>query len=450
MSIRIKLALVLAACMTGATAAAAAFLLQLQGRSLEKEQGARFDLVAAVAESAAREAAGSGDILPFLDAVAGLRAEHPDIASARLRLAGGPWREVGTSLPAAAPLSRWVSAPGAGGLAAAEAELVFDQKTAQAQRRREYARLLGDAGQAVGAAALLGAVAAFLISGGLTRRLLLIEKAVAGLAEGRAEPPEALAGSDEIARLSQGVREAARRLSELDEAKRTFVASVTHELRAPLAAMRHHLKDIRAEGAHSQEAVKKLDSFERNLSRLETFVTSLLETAKVARGTLEVRARPSLLGPILTDAAEFFSAQARAAGLELVSEVPEGLPQARFDPDLVAQVAANLLSNAVKYTPRGGHIRLRAGAVDAGRALEFSVIDDGPGIAPEAQERLFRPFERVKGSRAPGAGLGLALARRVAELHGGSLTLQSAPGKGAVFTVRLPAAGPQGKAINAS
>lgn len=452
MSVRLKLALVLSLAMVGATAAASAFFLHLQGRALVRQQAERRGLIVSVGEAAAREAVASGDIFPLIDAVRGLVAQHRNLVSAEVRMGEAPWQVVGERRPAERTSEMTASVSGGRDGKNAEVRLVFDEGLSAQERQAAYRVLLRDVMRSGAAAAAFGALAALLLAGPMTRRIVAIEKAVAGLGEGEFDVKVPAGGGDELGRLAAGVGRAAKSLAELEDAKRTFVASVTHELRAPLAAMRHHLKDLRTAGGLPEGAATRLDSFERNLGRLENFVTNVLETAKVTRGTLDVRPRPSQLGPILEDAADFFASHARQAGLELSAAVPPGLPPIRLDPDLMAQVVANLLSNAVKYTPRGGHVRVTAGRTADGAGLEFAVVDDGPGIPEEAQKRLFRPFERVKGVKGPGAGLGLALAKKVVELHGGALTLESAPGKGCAFRVRLPleAAKPPGKAINAS
>lgn len=452
MSVRLKLALVLSLAMAAATASAAAFFLHLQARALGRQQEERLTLIVAVGEAAAREAQASGDIFPLIDAVRSIRSEHPAVVAAQVRMGNTPWQDVGERKPAASTEERTAAVPGEGGHPGAEVLLTFDRAVAAEEGRRAYQALLRDVTRSGAAAAAFGALAALMLAGPMTRKIVAIERAVAGLGEGEFDVKVPEGGSDEIGRLAVGVGKAAKSLAELEDAKRTFVASVTHELRAPLAAMRHHLRDLRTAGGLPEAAGARLDSFERNLGRLENFVTNVLETAKVTRGTLDVRPRSSMLGPILEDAVDFFASHAKQAGLELTAAVPPALPPVKLDPDLIAQVVANLLSNAVKYTPRGGHIRVTAGKTSDGAGLEFAVVDDGPGIPEDAQKRLFRPFERVKGVKGPGAGLGLALAKKVVELHGGALTLESSPGKGCSFKVRLPfeALKPVAKAINAS
>jgi signal transduction histidine kinase len=141
-----------------------------------------------------------------------------------------------------------------------------------------------------------------------------------------------------------------------------------------------------------------------------------------------------------------YRAMANSAGLtlEVDASAPVGLVET--DPVRVRQVLGNLLSNAVKYTPRGGCVQVKASVVtDAtvGRAVALSIVDDGPGIPPAMHERVFEEFFRVPTtSGADGAGVGLAIARRVSRMLGGDLRLSETPGGGATFTLLLPA-GPQ-------
>jgi len=121
-------------------------------------------------------------------------------------------------------------------------------------------------------------------------------------------------------------------------------------------------------------------------------------------------------------------------GVELIREIEPGLPAVRADRDQILQVLLNLVRNAVEAMPDGGPVRVTARR--EGEAVVFSVTDSGPGISPEDLPRVFEPYFTTKEG---GTGLGLAIARRIAEEHGGRLDLESTPGRGATFTLRLPA-----------
>jgi CheY-like chemotaxis protein len=174
---------------------------------------------------------------------------------------------------------------------------------------------------------------------------------------------------------------------------------------------------------------------------LLTLVNDLLDVARAEAGQIEVRFQLVDLGPLV----ERLSAALRpmvAEDVELVVDVPRFGLVLRTDPALVERVVVNLLSNAVKFTPHG-QVRCTAAPAGAGDVIEVAVSDTGIGIAPEHQERVFEEFYQVPGplqrARA-GTGLGLSYARRVATVLGGSLTLDSAPGRGTTLVLRLPVA----------
>jgi signal transduction histidine kinase len=124
----------------------------------------------------------------------------------------------------------------------------------------------------------------------------------------------------------------------------------------------------------------------------------------------------------------------------VVAEVAPALPLVRADPERLRQVLGNLIDNAVKYSPAGERVDVRAVALDG--TVQISVADRGPGIQPEDQRLVFEKFGRVSnGSSKPGTGLGLYIARSITEAHGGTLGVSSTPGRGATFTLRLPADG---------
>jgi signal transduction histidine kinase len=130
-------------------------------------------------------------------------------------------------------------------------------------------------------------------------------------------------------------------------------------------------------------------------------------------------------------------------GLAWQTEIAPNLGVLEMDPERMAQVLGNLISNAIKYTPAGGTVTVKGGGEET--AVFFSVCDTGPGIDPDEQERVFEPFYRSQAQRRfpQGLGLGLTIARDLVNAHGGTLTLDSAPGQGSCFTVTLPRVGPR-------
>ncbi|HEX4048867.1 MAG TPA: HAMP domain-containing sensor histidine kinase, partial [Elusimicrobiota bacterium] len=230
------------------------------------------------------------------------------------------------------------------------------------------------------------------------------------------------------------------RLKELDEMKRTFVASVTHELRSPLFAIESYVKTLLRESkVLGEDERRQLVRIEANASRLAHFVTSLLDLAKIERGKLEYRPRTADFPRLVEDAVEFHRSGAEERGLSLTFSAEPGLPALRLDSDLITQVVTNLVSNAMKFTPRGGSIKVNVARKDA--VVECAVTDSGVGIPAATLARLFRPFERgADPLRAGGTGLGLSIVKAIVERHGGRVMAESEPGRGSRFGFALPLA----------
>jgi signal transduction histidine kinase len=172
--------------------------------------------------------------------------------------------------------------------------------------------------------------------------------------------------------------------------------------------------------------------------RLAQLVGEVLDTSRIDAGTFSYSFADVDLGALVEEAVT--TAAAGQADVELVSIVPPSLPTVRADGARLRQVLANLLDNAVKYSPEGEKVEVRTTAVD-GRVL-VDVTDRGSGIAAEDQRVIFEKFGRVRGqSSKPGTGLGLYIARSIAEAHGGSLEVSSILGRGTTFTLTLPTSG---------
>ena len=227
-------------------------------------------------------------------------------------------------------------------------------------------------------------------------------------------------------------------LKELDEAKTRFFANVSHELRTPLTLLIGPLETLLA-AEESEERRALLESMASNSRRLLRQVNALLDGAKLESGRLRLEPAPGNLGALLAELVEAAVPLAERRGIRLETERLNELPDSVFDPEKTEIIAANLLSNALKFTPRGGRVTVR-GEADLD-AVYFEVIDDGPGIPADELEPIFDRFHQVDGSASRehgGTGLGLALARELARLHGGNVTVRSRLGEGAAFRVELP------------
>jgi CheY-like chemotaxis protein/two-component sensor histidine kinase len=236
------------------------------------------------------------------------------------------------------------------------------------------------------------------------------------------------------------MREQALRLAESDRAKDEFLATLSHELRNPLAPLRNAIELLqRTQGGDNRfESVHLM--MERQLDHLVRLVDDLLEVSRISRGTFSLRKEQVELAAVVRNATETSEPLIKAGGHTLVVELPEEPLWLEGDLVRMAQILANLLNNAAKYTDYGGRISLRAWCEGGNAAI--SVSDNGVGIASEVMPRMFEMFsrgDRDSGRSQGGLGIGLALSRRLAQMHGGSLEARSdGPGKGSEFIARLP------------
>jgi CheY-like chemotaxis protein len=217
---------------------------------------------------------------------------------------------------------------------------------------------------------------------------------------------------------------------------------LSHELRNPLAPLCNALSMLRLPASREIDVAAVHEMMQRQVDHLVRLVDDLLEASRISRGTLELRKEPVEIASIVRNAVETASPLIEAAGHELEVSLPDAPVCLDGDPVRLAQILANLLNNAAIYTDRGGSIAICAQL--QGSSVEISVRDNGVGIAPQSMAGLFEMFAR--GDRSSersqnGLGIGLALARKLAELHGGTLTASSAGlGRGSEFVLRLPLA----------
>ena len=228
------------------------------------------------------------------------------------------------------------------------------------------------------------------------------------------------------------------RFKELERLKSEFVLAASHELKTPLTGLAMSIGLLEEGAGEKTERERELLRAAREeTERLRALVTDLLDLSRIESGRIEMEFAPVAVPVLIDKAFEAFHSQTRAAGIELTTAVAEDLPLALADPNKITWVLSNLLSNALRYTPKGGHIRMRA--KQGGAWLYLSVSDDGAGIPAEYQSRIFEKFVQVKGDMRGGSGLGLAICREIVRAHGGSIWVESSPGKGSTFTFTLKA-----------
>jgi signal transduction histidine kinase len=222
------------------------------------------------------------------------------------------------------------------------------------------------------------------------------------------------------------------------EAKSRFLATMSHELRTPLNAVIGYSEALTGERDRQrlQDYARSINEAGRHLLLL---IDDILDVARSQTGALEMAEATVALEPLLAGAVAAISAEVERAGLTLVMEVPPGLPSLRSDARRLHQLLVQLLSNAAKFTPAGGSITLSAATSAEGLAIR--IADTGIGIAPEDRERVFEPFTQVDNSlarRFHGSGLGLYLARTLAEALGGTVGMETPVGPGTVALLRFP------------
>ncbi len=241
--------------------------------------------------------------------------------------------------------------------------------------------------------------------------------------------------------MEADLRERAEQLAEADRRKDEFLATLAHELRNPLAPLRTSLEILRRGEVASTVREQARSIMARQVAQMARLIDELIDISRISTGRIELRKEATHLETIIDSAIEIARPLIDGGRHRLTVRLPAPTPALLIDRTRAAQVLSNLLNNAAKYTPPGGEIEIDA-QVDAGW-LSVAIRDSGVGIAPHMLSRIFNMFEQGdRGSAAHaqgGLGVGLTLARRLVELHGGTLEAHSAgPGKGSEFVVRLP------------
>lgn len=235
---------------------------------------------------------------------------------------------------------------------------------------------------------------------------------------------------------------------ELDKLKDNFVCSVTHELRAPIVAMRNSITIMLdgSAGPVSENQRKFLEIAERNLKRLNLLINDLLDIAKLEAGRMEIKPEPASIKKVIDEAVEMMNSWAKNKGITISAKAPEKIPEANFDANRIIQVITNIVGNAIKFTPKNGFIYLEAEKSPENNEIIVGISDTGPGIGKEDKEKVFDKFyqitsDNLAGGSVGGTGLGLAICKEIIELHGGRIWVESETGQGAKFIFTLPVSG---------
>jgi signal transduction histidine kinase len=262
----------------------------------------------------------------------------------------------------------------------------------------------------------------------------------------------ALANASLFAQLHQNnleLESANRKLRELDRLRSQFLSIATHELRTPLTIIMGYnsmLSDSLEDRATPEEK-ELLGESVSACQRLIRMVNSMLDMTQIESGKLRMIFEETDLTAMINNVVGLFQTEAAKKGIHLGLEIPARMPRLILDCDRIEQVVINLVGNALKFTNQGGDVRIALRYSSESETVQVAVIDTGVGIAMEDQELIFDEFaqlqKRANGSPREGTGLGLAIVKRIVEAHSGAITVESAPGKGSIFTLTLPARRPQ-------
>jgi len=317
---------------------------------------------------------------------------------------------------------------------------------------RSYVLRLG--AEALAGALLLVFAAGTVLAISLTRRLRRLSREVEAFGAGQdfalresiSSPSKA--GGDEVERLESGfiaiaarVRAQVEKLEQADVFRREAVSNVSHDLRTPLAALQGYLETLamKDETLSPQHRREYLATATRHAQRLSRLVAELFELAKLEAGEGELQREVFSLAELVQDVALQFQLRASQKGVQLETSFDGRVPFVEGDIAMIERVLENLLDNALRHTSAGGTVSLSVMPDQNNRFVRVSVSDSGTGIAPEVLPRVFeRHFRAPSAGNEGGAGLGLAIARRIIELHGGGIEAQSEQGSGSTFSFTLP------------
>jgi PAS domain S-box-containing protein len=237
-------------------------------------------------------------------------------------------------------------------------------------------------------------------------------------------------------------KEAEEKLKEAMEIKSQFISTVSHELRTPLASMKEAISIVSDEvaGKINKDQRNFLNIAERNINRLVRLINDVLDFQKLEAGKMKAHIQENNINEVVEEVQKTMLPSAKKKGIDILLELDDSLPKARFDRDKIIQVLTNLVSNAIKFTEQG---RVSVGVQPRDEELVIRVKDTGIGIPKDELPKIFERFYRVHrpGTQIQGTGLGLTIVSKIVMMHGGRIEVESEVGKGSTFTVFLPLSG---------
>ena len=320
---------------------------------------------------------------------------------------------------------------------------------------------------------IFGLLGAFILAATMTRPIKVLVKGADLIGRGKLDTKIRVERKDELGWLAGEFNQMAERLKELDQMKKDFLSSVTHDLRSPLAAIESYVNEMLEGGVEefAKTGVEDLTTIKNNTIRLSHFINDLLDMARIEAGKMEIEPQLLDLSSLVTEVVTIFMPKADKEKINLRIELPIDLPKVFADGDKIRQVLTNLISNGIKFTPPKGTITINAEQMmENPEFVLVKVSDTGVGIPPEDLNRIFDKFHRVgdvfeyvykndrlpedmdkaldkfrqvkevreKVKRGKGTGFGLFIVKSIVELHGGKVWAESKLGEGATFIFTLP------------
>jgi signal transduction histidine kinase len=273
----------------------------------------------------------------------------------------------------------------------------------------------------------------------LARSMQANEQRFSELLEAKAEVEKKVEQrTKELQETTRQLSETLKKVQELDRTKTDFFNNVSHELRSPLTLILAPLEELLAGRTPASGERNAYESMHRNASRLLRLINQLLDLAKIDAGQMRIHPAVVELPGLVRASLKGFEAAAEKKGVRLTLTAPERMPPMYVDPAWIDSALTNLVANALRLTRSGGGVRVVV--EDHGAHATIAVSDDGPGIAPADQQKVFERFAQGDSSKrvVGGTGIGLALVREAAHLHGGEVRLDSTLGVGSTFTISLP------------
>jgi signal transduction histidine kinase len=286
-----------------------------------------------------------------------------------------------------------------------------------------------------GIALAIALLAGYLVARALSARVNRLERAARRVAAGDFSNPIRADSSDELGRLAATFDDMQHQLARLDRARKQFIASASHELRTPIFSLGGFLELLADEDLDEETRKQFLEQLRGQVDRMRTLATELLDLSRLESGALELRTEPTDVGELAREVAAEFTPAAQRHGSDVALDLEPEPIELECDPERVAQVLRILLDNALVHTPAGTGVRVSAEQRNGHVRLEVS--DGGHGIKRQNMPHIFEPFF-TSNEHAQGAGLGLAIARELAERMQGRLEVRSAPGE-TTFSLELPA-----------